>query len=132
MFNMHPYETCPPVFIIRNKVLNTYCVYKFSCAMFVKLYLNYFIAHIPSHKYSTRSRDEFSSLAHSTTHYERSPAYNCITTYNRSASSHFQFKKKLKSYLILKCFYSFNKFLICQYIVCIIYYFWTCTISLLI
>jgi hypothetical protein len=109
-------DSCKSLFQLLG-ILPFPCVYIYECALFVKRHESRFREHEVNHKYITRNRDlniapKYCKLEM----YRKGPFMSCVRIYNhlsmelKSTRSLKLFSKKLKDFLLNKCFYNLNEF----------------------
>jgi hypothetical protein len=107
-------DSCKPIFKSLN-VLTLASIYIFECAVFIKKNNDQFIKNKVYHNYITCNNDGLETKSHRTSQFEASPYYSCVKIFNHISMNikHLSlnlFKKKLRSYLIEKCFYNIEEF----------------------
>lgn len=100
---------------IELKILTVPCIYILQCLLYVKQNINIFKTHKDFHLYPTRNNfnivEGFSRLERSRngTRYLAIKFFNALPVHIRSLESN-MFKNKIKNYLIVNAFYSFEEY----------------------
>ena len=116
IFSLKPTESCQSVFR-EHKILTFPCIYIYGSILYVKKNIGMFQANAANHNYSTRYASLIKLPKHHSCLYEKTPSYAGSKLYNKLPEDiklitpvH-QFKKKLKTFLINKSYYSVGDYL---------------------
>ena len=116
MCQLPPYTPCKQHFV-DNKILTLPCLYIMELLMFVRKNPNRFASNKSKSNINTRNQNKLSIPTHTTSKFEKSPYYMCITAHNKlppnlvNEPSHNIFRNIIKKTLIEKAYYSVQEFL---------------------
>lgn len=116
MFSCHPLESCRPLFK-SNNILTVASLFIYEASLFVKNNLEIFQLNNNVHNHNTRFANNIHINNFRLSFYKKSALYTCSTIYNRlpehikSTNTLAKFKKELRSFLCINCFYSVRDFL---------------------
>lgn len=117
IFGLSSRQTCKDTFI-KKQILTLPCIYIKEISLFFKLNAR-LLEHCKfDHSYETRNRNDYFIPLHGTSAYEHSPIYSGIKIYNKlpqqikEIKNYNTFKRKLNVFLINKCYYSVEEYLI--------------------
>ena len=96
-------------------VYQDYSYVSIHYTLFVKKNNDQCIKNKVYHQYITRNYDGLETKSHRTSLFETSPYYSCVKIFNHLSNDIKNlplttFKRKLRSYLIEKCFYNLDEF----------------------
>lgn len=114
IFGMDPRSSCKP-FFIKNGILTVPCVYIYKSLVHIRDHYASFEKLSSYHSYATRNTAILSLPKHRTSKFENSPTYKGLKLFNKLPESikfldRTSFKKRIKSLLLGKCFYSINEY----------------------
>lgn len=115
IFKMKYNESCRNIFI-GNNLLTLYSLFIYECVMYVSNNFNDFKELLLSHEYNTRGKNYLSREKTNFSYIQRNAVYFIITVWNKFPQN---FKcmpiaiqrKRLKMFLVSKCYYSVKDFL---------------------
>ncbi len=117
IFNLGYRDSCQNTFK-ENSILTLPCILIFKAVVFVKNNFNLFEKLGSNHSYGTRYKNKkLCFLTHNTSFFQSCPYYVCSTLYNNlpkeltDISTMTIFKKRVKSFLCLKGYYTIKEYL---------------------
>lgn len=115
IFSLKRRQTCKPFFQTAN-ILTFPSLYIYKTLSFLKQNIDKF-NNSHNHAYNLRTSYNLPVPVHCTTFFQKNLRYNAVNIFNhlpmhlKAESDHLKFKRKLKSFLLNKCYYSVRDFL---------------------